>query len=163
MKATGPDSIPAFILKVATDKLAQILTRFFQLSLDTGVVTMDWKHARVVPIFTKGQKHLAANYRPVSFTSITRTILEHKVHSCIMIHFDTNNILTDTKHGFKRKRSCGTKLIITIHQIAKELADGSQVDANLLDFRKAIDKVLHACLMQRLDYYGVRGNVHNWI
>lgn len=121
MKATGPDSIPAFILKVATDKLAQILARFFQLSLDTGVVTMDWKHARVVPIFTKGQKHLAANYRPVSFTSITRTILEHKVHSCIMIHFDTNNILTDTQHGFKRKRSCGTKLIITIHQIAKSL------------------------------------------
>ena len=46
---------------------------------------------------------------------------------------------------------------------SQELADGSQVDANLLDFRKAFDKVLHACLMQRLDYYGVRGNVHNWI
>ena len=57
----------------------------------------------------------------------------------------------------------GNNLYLAIHQIAKELADGSQVDANLLDFRKAFDKVLHACLMQRLDYYGVRGNVHNWI
>ena len=35
-KATGPDSIPAFILKAAADELAPILTGIYQTSLDTG-------------------------------------------------------------------------------------------------------------------------------
>lgn len=34
-KATGPDSIPAFILKAAADQLAPILARIYQTSLDT--------------------------------------------------------------------------------------------------------------------------------
>ena len=44
-KATGPDSIPAFILKAAADQLAQILTILYQTSLNSGEVPSDWKDA----------------------------------------------------------------------------------------------------------------------
>ena len=40
-KATGPDSIPSFILKSAADQLAPILTDIFQTSIDTGEVPQD--------------------------------------------------------------------------------------------------------------------------
>ena len=40
-KATGPDSIPSFIVKSATDQLAPILTDIFQTSIDTGEVPQD--------------------------------------------------------------------------------------------------------------------------
>ena len=44
-KATGPDSIPAFILKATTNELAPILARIYQTSLDSGQVPTDWRDA----------------------------------------------------------------------------------------------------------------------
>ena len=83
LKAAGPDSIPTFILQVAADELAPILTGILHLSLDTGVVPTDWKQTWVVPIFTKQEEHLAASYQSVSGTAITCKILEHIVRSSI--------------------------------------------------------------------------------
>jgi len=162
-KATGPDSIPSFILKSAADQLAPILTDIFQTSIDTGEVPQDWRDANIVPLFKKDERHLASNYRPVSLTSITCKILEHIVHSNIMDHLDKNKILTNAQHGFRKKRSCESQLIVTIHEIASTLEKGSQVDIILLDFAKAFDKVPHQRLLHKLEYYGVNAKTKNWI
>jgi len=131
--------------------------------LDTGQVPTDWKQANIVPIFKKGDRSLPANYRPVSLTSITCKVLEHVIHSSIMSHFDEHQILSDTQHGFRKRRSCESQLLITIHDIANNLARGRQVDAVLLDFSKAFDKVPHMRLLHKLDYYGVRNSTLGWI
>ena len=55
-KATGPDDIPAYILKAAAHELAPILTHLYQSSLDRGEVPTDWKEALIVPLFKKGEK-----------------------------------------------------------------------------------------------------------
>ena len=162
-KATGPDSIPAFILKTAAKEIAPSLTLLFQQSLDTSEVPSDWRNAWVVPIYKKGEKHQACNYRPVSLTSITCKILEHIVHSSIMRHYDRNNILHDSQHGFRRKRSCETQLVITTDEIARSLENGSQVDVILLDFSKAFDKVPHQRLLHKLSFYGVQDKTLGWI
>ena len=94
-KATGPDDIPAFMLKNTAEHLSPYLTRLYQLSMDQGSVPEDWRTANIVPVFKKGEKHTAANYRPVSLTSITCKLLEHIVHSTIMDHFHRNTILCD--------------------------------------------------------------------
>ena len=146
-KATGPDAIPSCILKTAADQLAPILTELYQASLNTGEVPQDWKDANVVPLFKKDERHLASNYRLVSLTSITCKVLEHIVHSSVMDHFDKYNILTNAQHGFRKRRSCESQLIITIHDIASKLKGNSQVDIILLDFAKAFDKVPHHRLL----------------
>ena len=87
-KATVPEEIPAFVLKAVADDLAPFLTRLFQASLDHGVVPQNWKDAMVVQIYKTVERHIAANYRPVSLTSITCKILEHIVCSSVMPHFD---------------------------------------------------------------------------
>jgi hypothetical protein len=78
-KATGPDGIPARVLKEAAEPLSPILATIFQQSIDTGSVPDDWREANVTPIFKKGSNSTPANYRPVSLTSISCKILEHIV------------------------------------------------------------------------------------
>ena len=107
-KATGPDQLPARLLKEAATELTPVFTLFFQASVDQGIIPDDWKTANVVPIFKKGDRSKAENYRPVSLTSIACKALEHIVTSTIMKHLDTYNILTDAQHGFRKRRSCET-------------------------------------------------------
>ena len=76
-----------------------------------------------------------------------------------MKHFDTNKILTDTQHGFRKKRSTESQLLITVQEIVKRLATGSQVDIILLDF----DKVPHSRLLHKLEYYGIDQATIKWI
>ena len=162
-KATGPDHIPTRLLHDFADELAPTLTHIFQKSLDSGAIPDDWREAAIVPIFKKGDRHQASNYRPVSLTSVSCKVLEHVIHSQIMDHYDRLGILTDKQHGFRSRRSCESQLIITIDSIAKSLAAGEQVDVILLDFSKAFDKVPHQRLLHKLDYYGVRGTTWHWI
>lgn len=56
-KATGPDDIPAFILKLSAESLAPYLTMMYQLSLNQGQIPDDWRRATIVPIYKKGEKH----------------------------------------------------------------------------------------------------------
>ena len=162
-KATGPDMIPARLLKQLSAEIAPALALVFQSSLDCGRVPRDWTMAHVVPLFKKGDKSTASNYRPVSLTSICSKVMEHILHSNIMDHLEEHNILTDAQHGFRCKRSCETQLIATIQELARGLSEGKQLDVILLDFAKAFDKVPHQRLLYKLNYYGVRGQTLSWI
>jgi hypothetical protein len=162
-KAPGPDNIPPFILKEASEEIAPILTRLFQRSLDSGVVPEDWKQATIVPAYKKGDRQQASNYRPISLTSVCCKILEHIVHSTIMRHYEKEGILCDNQHGFRKRRSCETQLIITLEEIARKYARGDQVDVILLDFAKAFDKVPHQRLLHKLKFYGINQRTATWI
>ena len=163
-KASGPDGIPTRILILAADQLAPVLTAIFQSSLDVGELPTEWKDALISPIYKKGDRCSAANYRPVSLTCVVCKILEHIIHSSVMKHLDKFDIITDKQHGFRRRRSCETQLIATIEGIASKLRTcKDQVDIILLDFAKAFDKVPHIRLLHKLDYYGIRGGTLSWI
>ena len=162
-KATGPDEIPSRILKQYAQEFAPHLTHIFNISLSRGEVPTDWRQANVIPIFKKGEKYLASNYRPVSLTCICCKLLEHIVVSNILNHLDQHNILVDCQHGFRAKRSCETQLLSLNHELLNNLHSGTQTDLIILDFSKAFDKVPHRKLLRKLDNYGIRGNTWKWV
>ena len=92
-KASGPDQIPTMLLKLLADEMSPILTEFFQVSIDRGEVPAEWRSANVIPIFKKGEKNKASNYRPVSLTCILCKTLEHILASNMMKHLDQYNII----------------------------------------------------------------------
>ena len=162
-KATGPDQVPAKLLKEAADQLAPMLRTIFQASYDQESVPDAWRHADVVPAYKKGDHSIAANYRPISLTSISCKLMEHILQSSIMRHLDTHGILTDSQHGFRKRRSCDTQLLLAIDDLQRALDNNLQVDAILLDFSKAFDKVSHARLAMKLEHYGITDHNLGWI
>ena len=82
-----------------------------------------------------------------------------------MDHLENLNILTDYQLNisFRKRRSCETQLIQTVDDLAKNLHDAGQIDAVLLDFSKAFDKVSHPHLAAKLYHCGMRGNTLDWI
>ena len=65
-KATGPDGIPAKLLKETASIIAPSLCKLFNKSLHLGAVPEEWKLANVVPVFKKGDKSKTESYRPAS-------------------------------------------------------------------------------------------------
>ena len=80
-----------------------------------------------------------------------------------MKHLDKHQILTDSQHGFRKRRSCETQLLITSHDLASILNKHSQADVAVLDFSKAFDKVPHSLLIQKLKYYNLHEDTVGWI
>ena len=62
-KAPGPDVLSARVLKECSSEIAPILTLIYNESLAQGTVPDDWRQANVAPVFKKGEKYNAANYR----------------------------------------------------------------------------------------------------
>ena len=162
-KASGPDMIPARLLKECSKDLAPLLATIFNKSLQTGTVPTDWKKANVSAIFKKGQRYDPANYRPVSLTCLCCKLLEHVVVSNVMKHVDQHKILTDCQHGFRARRSCETQLVTLVHELSQAQDEGTQTDMVILDFSKAFDRVPHKRLLQKLHHYGIRGHIHRWV
>ena len=161
--ACGPDNLPAYLLKEASNELAPLFCLLFNATLHQGKIPHAWKSANVSPIFKKGDKHRPENYRPISLTSLVCKTAEHIIHSQIIHHLDANNILTHCQFGFRKKRSCDSQLLLTVDDLARGLRDRQQIDAILLDFSKAFDKVPHRRLILKLHHYGIRGQLLSWI
>ena len=60
-QASGPDFIPAKILKELAVEIAPFLTTIFQESFNTGTVPRDWRVANVTAIFKKLEKYKVSN------------------------------------------------------------------------------------------------------
>ena len=162
-KAPGPDGIKPLILRECAEELAPALAAIFRSSLKNGVVPNDWREANVAPIYKKGEKYRAVNYRPVSLTCVICKIMEHVITSNVMAHADRYKIIYPLQHGFRRGASCDTQLIEFVDDISENLDVGRQTDCIIMDFSKAFDKVNHSLLVHKLHHYGVRGNTLKWI
>ena len=74
-----------------------------------------------------------------------------------------HNILSSVQFGFRKKHSAELLLLCTIHDFALNLNCSQTTDAIFLDFCKAFDKVPHRHLKLKLEYYGIKNPVLQWI
>ena len=162
-KALEPDELHPRVLKGLAMELGPVFAHLFQQSVDTGEIPKEWSLANICPLFKKGDRSLARNYRPVSLTCIPCKLLEHIVCSNIMAHLDEHELLSDRQHAIRKWHSCETQLNTVMNDLAKILDKKGQVDTFILDFEKAFDTPRHELLKSKLFSYGIGGTTLNWI
>ncbi|XP_065565582.1 uncharacterized protein LOC136030465 [Artemia franciscana] len=149
-KSAGPDNIYLRLLKEVANVITAPLKNIFQSSLDSSTILSDWKEAHVAPIFKKGDKSRAENYRPICLTSVVAKLLKRIVNDAIYDHLTTHMILSNNQHRFHCKKLVETNLLETYNIITNLLDTGIPVDLILLDLAKAFDKVPHRRLCIKL-------------
>ena len=77
--------------------------------------------ANITPLFKKGSKSEAVNYRPVSLTSVCCKIMEGILRDELMVYFYENNLISKSQHGFVRKKACVTNLLECQNIISKNM------------------------------------------
>ena len=162
-KSQGPDEIHPRLLYECRNQLQKKLTLIYKESMEESKLPKQWKYANVTPIFKTGKKSSVENYRPISVTSICCRAMEKIIRNAIVNHLETNNLLSEFQHGFRKGKSCTTQLLECIEDWTKILDENNQLDVIYLDFKAAFDKVPHKRLLKKVWALGIRGKVYNWI
>ena len=162
-KACGPDGICGAILKYCAKIAGMFLKTIFEQSLDTGDIPFDWRQAFVHPVFKGGNSKMPGNYRPISLTCICCKLMERIVVSSITTYLDDAGLLAQNQHGFRKRLSCESQLIMLCHDVMSSIDKKTSVDLAFIDFSKAFDKVPHNLLINKLQYYNFDQKVLGWI
>jgi len=139
------------------------VTELFNKLLASADVPPEWKLANVTPIYKKGNKSSPSNYRPVSLTVVPHKIFELILTDKIVEHLEKHELIRESQHGFVKKKSCLSNLLVFMEEVTSYLDSGYPVDVIYLDCQKAFDNVPHRCLLMKLQAQGIGGNVLQWI
>ena len=161
--APGPDGIHATLLKKCSKEISEPLSEIFQKSMEEGKLPDDFKRTNITPLFKKGDKLLASNYRPINMASIPGKILESIVKDALMTHLEENELLFNSQHGFRAKKSVATCLLAYLDKVTKSVDNGTPWVTFISDFAKAFDKVPFVNMLKKVYDHGVRGKLLQWI
>lgn len=159
-KGTGADNIPPLFLKYTADTICFPVQYIFNLCIREGVFPHIWKVARITPIYKEGLKKDVENYRPISILPSLSKLFERLIHNAV--YPSLHNIIIPQQHGFVRRRSTVTNLLVYTTEIFRNLDKNKQTDSVYTDIKKAFDRVDHRILLDKIAYNGIRGNLWRW-
>ena len=161
--ASGPDGVPAVLLKNCKKVLTRPLIMLWQKSLEMGVVPSELKLGYVVPVHKGGDKCSPKNYRPITLTSHIIKLIEKIIVKKLVDYMSDVGLFNSRQHGFRQNRSCLSQLLEHYQLIIQCMESGQGVPVVYLDFCKAFDKVDHKLVLEKLRSMGISGNLLRWI
>ena len=91
--------------------------------------------------------------------------MEKLIKDALFTFLHEEKLLTNEQHGFRSNRSTVTQMLSCLDNWTSLFDHGtkSQIDAIYIDFAKAFDSISHPKLIQKLNFYGIQGNLLRWI
>ena len=72
-------------------------------------------------------------------------------------------MLTDNQYGFRANRSTSMASLDSVEEITNSIDQKQQSVGIFLDIKKAFHTINHDILIKKLERYGIRGIVGNWV
>ena len=116
-KAPGSDWISASILKNCASVIAPSVATLFNTTIKTGHLPKQFKKATIAPVFKSGDKHVAANYRPISLLPILSKVLEKVIASQLKRYLKEHSLLPAEQFAYRDRHSTEDALVYTVNKL----------------------------------------------
>ena len=116
----------------------------------------------MVPILKKGDPKDPKNYRPVSCLAAASKVLEKIVCDQLTRFVETNKILPDNQHGFRKGRSTMTALSAMQKEWIQNTEQGLTTGVLVWDLSAAFDMIDIELFIRKLTLYGAYQKTRNW-
>ena len=118
----------------------------------------------MVPVFKNvGERSTAKNYLPVSLLSVVSKVFQKLVNNRIFVHLEKCGLFSDFQHGFRSSQSTADLLTVVSDIIARAFNRSGATRGVGLDISKVFDRLWHAGLLQKLNSYGISGQIFGLI
>ena len=138
------------MLRNLSRKSLSYLTRLFNHLLRRGLLSNNWKRAKVIPIPKPNKSPTDPNsYRPISLLSTVGKLFERLIASRLTSFINQNHLLPQEQFGFRKKYS-----VSQLARISDYITNGFNLHKHtgmvLLDLEKAYDTVWLSGLLYKL-------------
>jgi hypothetical protein len=160
-KSCGQDLIMNEFLKYSSDKMATLITKLFNLILNSGKVPSAWTIGVIKPIFKgKGSVDNPSNYRGITILSCFGKLFTSVLNLRLTSYVDKHNLLGSEQAGFRAGHSPLDHLF-TLHSIIHLVLskEKHRLYCAFLDYEKAFDKVDRSLLWHKLLEHNINGKV----
>ena len=159
-KAPGPDGLCPIVLKQCAYFLLAPVAKFFNSSLQTHSLPLQWKLHKICPIYKKGDATNVQNYWPISLLCIISEVIESIIYNEVLLFVLT--LLDKNQFGFLQNRSCFTSLLSTSSKVFDSIDMKHSCDVIYLDLKKVFNSVPHSELLYKLWSLEITGPLWLW-